>query len=151
MIGLCFRGSPVLGVVHAPASETPKMYYAVTGKGAFVLPGDACGEGLASSKRIRWAGSVSSCVGPVMKKETQDGNHVWLFLRVGGTHVSSKFGSVVRAVCQEVTWCDWRAGIVCTNRRRSIKVGNGCMLVGVHVPTTFVSICDARLFGCIVA
>eukprot|EP00904_Undaria_pinnatifida_P014262 jgi/Undpi1/9967/HiC_scaffold_28.g12421.m1 len=52
MIGLSLRGSPVLGVVHAPARETPKTHYAVAGQGAFVLPGDACGAGLAGSERI---------------------------------------------------------------------------------------------------
>lgn len=53
MIGLCLRGSPVLGVVHAPAQEVPKTHYAVAGKGAFVVPGDDCGEGLGRSERIR--------------------------------------------------------------------------------------------------
>ena len=53
MIGLCLSGSPVLGVVHAPAHETPRTHYAVVGQGAFVLPGDACGEGLGGSERIR--------------------------------------------------------------------------------------------------
>ncbi|CAM9306722.1 unnamed protein product [Laminaria digitata] len=52
MIGLCLRGSPVLGVVHAPAHDNPRTHYAVAGQGAFVMPGDACGEGLADSERI---------------------------------------------------------------------------------------------------
>lgn len=53
MIGLCFKGEPVLGVVHAPAQDVPKTHYAVAGQGAFVLTGDACGEGLAGSERLR--------------------------------------------------------------------------------------------------
>lgn len=53
MIGLCLGGSPVLGVVHAPAHETPRTHYAVVGQGAFVLPGDTCGGGLGGSERIR--------------------------------------------------------------------------------------------------
>ncbi|CAM9537042.1 unnamed protein product, partial [Sphacelaria rigidula] len=52
MIGLSLRGAPVLGVVHAPALESPKTYYAVTGKGAFVLSGAACGTGLGGSEPI---------------------------------------------------------------------------------------------------
>lgn len=56
MIGLSLHGKAVLGVVHAPAQEIPKTYYAVAGKGAFVLPGggDRCGDGLAGSERIRY-------------------------------------------------------------------------------------------------
>lgn len=56
MIGLCFKGEPVLGVVHAPARRVPKTHYAVAGQGAFVLTGDACGEGLAGSARLRCGG-----------------------------------------------------------------------------------------------
>ncbi|CAN0224105.1 unnamed protein product [Ectocarpus sp. 12 AP-2014] len=54
MIGLCVHGKPVLGVVHAPAQETPKTYYAASGQGAFVLEGgrELCGKGLGKSKRI---------------------------------------------------------------------------------------------------
>ncbi|CAN0297062.1 unnamed protein product, partial [Hapterophycus canaliculatus] len=54
MIGLSLRGKAVLGVVHAPALETPKTYYAVAGKGAFVLRGgeDQSGNGLGDSERI---------------------------------------------------------------------------------------------------
>lgn len=55
MIGLSVHGKAVLGVVHAPAQDTPKTYYAVAEKGAFVLPGgeEICGDGLAGSERIR--------------------------------------------------------------------------------------------------
>lgn len=56
MIGLSLHGKSVLGVVHAPAQQTPKTYYAVAEKGSFVLPGgeDQCGEGLEGSERLRW-------------------------------------------------------------------------------------------------
>lgn len=50
MIGLCLNGFPVLGVVHAPAEDVPKTYYAVSGKGAFVTES---GSGMVDSKRIR--------------------------------------------------------------------------------------------------
>lgn len=55
MIGLSLHGKSVLGVVHAPAQQPPKTYYAVAEKGSFVLPGgeDRCGEGLEGSERIR--------------------------------------------------------------------------------------------------
>lgn len=56
MIGLSLHGKPVLGVVHAPALQTPKTYYAVADQGAFVLTGgeDQCGDGgLAGSERMR--------------------------------------------------------------------------------------------------
>ncbi len=56
MIGLSLRGKPVLGVVHVPALQTPKTYYAVADQGAFVLPGgeDQRGDGgLAGSERMR--------------------------------------------------------------------------------------------------
>lgn len=55
MIGLSLRGRSVLGVVHAPAQQTPKTYYAVAEKGSFVLPGgeEQCGEALEGSERIR--------------------------------------------------------------------------------------------------
>ena len=55
MIGLSLHGKSVLGVVHAPAQQTPKTYYAVADKGSFVLAGgeDQCGEGLEGSERVR--------------------------------------------------------------------------------------------------
>ncbi|CAM9741157.1 unnamed protein product [Ascophyllum nodosum] len=53
MIALCLRGSPVLGVIHAPARDPPQTFYAVDGQGAFVLPGGACGKGLGGSERVR--------------------------------------------------------------------------------------------------
>lgn len=53
MIGLCFRDSPVLGVVYAPAQDVPRMYYAVSGKGAFVLEGAEDVTDIEHSRRIR--------------------------------------------------------------------------------------------------